>query len=275
MVIGEKMETRVLKKLQTVELDILKQIHRFCERNEIKYSLYAGTALGAVRHEGFIPWDDDVDIVMTRNEYCKFIKAWKQNPIAGFFMENTDTDEKCSINHTKIRKNGTILLSAGEDITQGHHGIWIDIFVFDKVKIGFWSENSIYYNGLKRVLLTRGNRRSSTDNIRKKVIKKILSLVPENIRKNQLKKANHNIQKYDLLEDNFRWSDTSAVQYIKVQFPKELTSSYTKIQFEDNEFLIFEDYDTLLKIEYGDYMKLPPLEEQICKHNPVQILFED
>lgn len=269
------METEVLKKLQAVELDILKQIHSFCERNDIKYSLYAGTALGAVRHKGFIPWDDDVDIVMTRNEYYKFIKAWKQNPIAGFFMENTDTDKECSINHTKIRKNGTILLSAGEDIEQGHHGIWIDIFVFDKVKIGFWSENLIYYNGMKRILMTRGNRRSSVDNIRKKVIKKVLSLVPENIRKNQLKKANHNIQRYNLLEDNFRWSDTSALQYIKVQFPKELTNSYTKIQFEDNEFLIFEEYDTLLKVEYGDYMKLPPLEEQICKHNPVQILFEE
>lgn len=267
------MEKEVLRKLQLVELDILKQIHRFCLSNEIKYSLYAGTALGAVRHKGFIPWDDDIDIVMTRNEYNKFIKTWNEKPIDGLFMENTETDEKCSINHTKIRKEGTVLLSAGEDKEQGHHGIWIDIFVFDKVKSGFWSEKSIYYNGIKRILLTRGNRRSSTDSIGKKMMKKILSFIPEEIRQKKLKKANCNIQKYNLLENDFMWVDTSAAQYIKLRFPKALTNSYVEILFESEHFLIFKDYDTLLTIEYGEYMKLPALEERICKHSPVQITF--
>lgn len=267
------MEKENLEKLQKVELDILKQIHEFCVMYDIKYSLYAGTALGAVRHQGFIPWDDDVDIVMTRDEYRKFVKQWNQTPLNGYFMENTETDEECSINHTKIRKDGTVLLSKGEDESQGHHGIWIDIFVFDKVKKGFWGEKVIYYNGVKRVLMTRGNRRNSSDSLAKKILKRVLSLIPKKIQRKQLQKANERVQKYNYLKDDFVWADLSAVQYIKVRFPKELTEEYIKIAFENECFMIFKEYATLLRIEYGDYMRLPSEEERVCKHNPIKIQF--
>lgn len=269
------MKDDILRKLQKVELDILKQIHEFCMMHDIKYSLYAGTALGAVRHKGFIPWDDDVDIVMTRDAYTKFMKQWNQTPINGYFMENTETDGECPINHTKIRKEGTVLLSSGEDENQGHHGIWVDIFVFDKVKEGFWGEKVIYYNGIKRVLMTRGNRRNSSDSLSKKILKRTLSLIPKKIQRKQLQKANKNIQKYNYLKDDFVWVDPSAVQYIKVQFPKELTEQYSEISFENEKFMIFKDYTTLLRIEYGDYMKLPPEAERVCKHNPIKIQFNE
>lgn len=268
------MEKENLQKLQKVELDILKQIHEFCIMHDIKYSLYAGTALGAVRHQGFIPWDDDVDIVMIRDEYRKFVKQWNQTPINGYFMENTETDEGCSINHTKIRKDGTVLLSNGEDESQGHHGIWVDIFVFDKVKKGFWGEKVIYYNGIKRVLMTRGNRRNSSDSLAKKTLKRVLSLIPKKIQRKQLQKANERIQKYNYLTDGFVWVDPSAVQYIKVRFPKELTEEYIEIAFENECFLIFKEYAVLLRIEYGDYMRLPSEEERVCKHNPIKIQFD-
>lgn len=267
------MKKEILQKLQKVELDILKQIHGFCMVYGIKYSLYAGTALGAVRHQGFIPWDDDVDIVMVRDEYIKFVKQWNETPISGYFMENTETDAECPINHTKIRKDGTVLLSNGEDESQGHHGIWIDIFVFDKVKKGFWGEKVIYYNGVKRVLMTRGNRRNGSDFLIKRTLKSVLSLIPKKTQWKQLQKANKRIQKYNYLTSNFMWVDPSAVQYIKVKFPKELTEEYSEIVFEKEKFLIFKNYTTLLRIEYGDYMKLPSEEERVCKHNPVKIKF--
>lgn len=270
-----KMKKEILQKLQQVELDILKQIHEFCVEYGIKYSLYAGTALGAVRHHGFIPWDDDVDIVMTRDEYTKFVKQWNKVHITGYFMENAETDEECPINHTKIRKEGTVLLSSGEDENQGHHGIWVDIFVFDKVKEGFWGEKVIYYNGIKRVLMTRGNRRNSLDSLSKKFLKRTLSLIPKKIQRKQLQKANKRIQKYNCLTNDFVWVDPSAVQYIKIQFPKELTEQYSEIEFENEKFMIFKDYTTLLRIEYGDYMKLPPEKERVCKHNPVKIQFNE
>lgn len=268
------MDKEKLQKLQKAELDILKQIHKFCITYDIKYSLYAGTALGAVRHQGFIPWDDDIDIVMTREEYIKFVKQWNQNSIDGYFMENTETDVECSINHTKIRKDGTLLLSKGEDESQGHHGIWVDIFVFDKIKKGFWVEKFIYYNGIKRVLMTRGNRRNKSDSLIKKILKGTLSLIPNEIRRKQLQKANAKIQQYNYLTDDFWWADLSAIQYMKVHFPKELTEEYDQIIFEKENFFIFKNYDILLTTEYGDYMELPPKEERVCKHNPVKVRFD-
>lgn len=269
------MDYDILRKLQNVELDILKQIHEFCVLYDIKYSLYAGTALGAVRHKGFIPWDDDVDIVMTRDEYSKFVKRWRKNPIDGYFMENSETDKECPINHTKIRKDGTILLSNGEEESQGHHGIWVDVFVFDKIKKGFWGEKVIYYNGVKRVLMTRGNREITYDSLVKNILKRVLSFMPKQFQMSQLQKSNKNIQKYNYLKDDFVWVDPSAVQYIKVQFPKELTEQYSEILFENEKFMIFKDYTTLLRIEYGDYMKLPPETERVCKHNPIKIQFNE
>ena len=88
------MDNKLLRDLQLTELEILKVVHKFCEKNDIKYSLYAGTALGAVRHKGFIPWDDDVDIVMTRDEFEKFCLKWKQNPVEGYYFQNPNDYNK-------------------------------------------------------------------------------------------------------------------------------------------------------------------------------------
>lgn len=127
------MEKYVLETLQNTEYEILCAIDLFCKVNGIRYSLYGGTLIGAVRHQGFIPWDDDIDIVMLRDQYTKFCESWKANPISGYYLENYETDFYTQNTHTKIRKNGTVLLSDVEDESIGHHGIWIDIFVMDKV----------------------------------------------------------------------------------------------------------------------------------------------
>lgn len=114
-----------LKILQEVELEILSVVDDFCKKHRIPYSLYAGTALGAVRHRGFIPWDDDVDIAMTRENLNKLILAWKKNPLSGYYLETCLDDPYCGTSHVKLRKDDTILLSKGEDETKGHHGIWL------------------------------------------------------------------------------------------------------------------------------------------------------
>ena len=129
------METDVLNKLQETEFEILVEIARFCRDNHICYSLYGGTLLGAVRHKGFIPWDDDIDIVMTRDQYTRFCNEWKSKPIAGYYLENFETDKHTQNVHSKVRKDGTVFLSDIENEKIGHHGIWVDIFVMDKVPI--------------------------------------------------------------------------------------------------------------------------------------------
>ena len=269
------MDNDVLKRLQTTELEILKQIHLFCELNDIKYSLYAGTLLGAVRHKGFIPWDDDIDIVMTRSEYSKFCTAIKNKPIKGLYFENYEIDPFCGTCHSKVRKEGTLLLQEGEDENIGHHGIWVDIFPLDKISRERKFADKTRAIGRSIVFLTRSNVKNSEDQFIKKLIRRIVRFVPINIRMQLLKnKSEQLIYLDELITDNYSWASMSTLQNIDLyRFPKEITEEYTEIVFEDSKFMTFKDYDEFLKLIYGDYLQLPPKSEQVFRHSPVKVVF--
>ena len=123
----------ILKELQKCELEIMDVIHNFCVENGIKYSLADGTSLGAYRHKGFIPWDDDIDIMMLREDYEKFIDVWKNSRIEGYILQNYDTNADFGQNFTKIRKDHTCFLQPGEDDKSYHKGIFVDIVPRDRV----------------------------------------------------------------------------------------------------------------------------------------------
>ena len=266
------MDNKLLRDLQLTELEILKVVHEFCEKNDIKYSLYAGTALGAVRHKGFIPWDDDVDIVMTRDEFEKFCLKWEQNPVEGYYFQNpNDYNKKIfNINHGKIRKDNTILLSEGEDLNDGHHGVWVDIFVLDKVKDSFFGRKSIYFWAFIRIIFSRTGIYCNVNCILK-ILFKIFNFIPKSFNEKVILIANKKVQKYINLSSGYEWVDLSTITCFKIYFPKILVEKFTKIRFEDSDLIIFDDYDELLTLEYGDYMQLPSVEERVCKHNPVKI----
>lgn len=266
------MDKDIVRNLQLTELDILKVVDKFCKEHNIKYSLYAGTALGAVRHKGFIPWDDDVDIVMTRNEYEKFCEKWSKYPIEGYYFQNPNdySDRISNINHGKIRKDNTILLSEGEDLNDGHHGVWIDIFILDKVKDSFWGKKSIYLWGLVRAIFSRKEISYDVNGLVKAVFK-VLNSVPYGMKKSIIKIANKKVKKYNNLNLKYEWVDLSTITCFKIYFPKMLIEEYSQIKFEDSDLSIFKDYDKLLTLEYGNYMELPPVEERVCKHKPTKI----
>ena len=117
------MNDETLKKLQETELVILRFVDNFCKTYNIKYSLFSGTALGAVRHKGFIPWDDDVDIFMERAEYNKFKKKWEEINPEGYFLQDPETSDE-PINHSKVRKNGTVFVSKGMEENNVNNGIF-------------------------------------------------------------------------------------------------------------------------------------------------------
>lgn len=269
------MEIELLRKLQDVELSTLVAIDDFCRKYEIKYSLYAGTMLGAIRHSGFIPWDDDVDIAMTRPEYAKFCEAIRTHPLEGHFFESYETDRNCGICHGKVRRLNTLFLQHGDIESVGHHEVWVDIFPLDKIPIGRGA-GKVKRIGMRAVLLARANVVRLTDNRGLKALRVVLRMIPEDLRRRLLISGTKTLEDNSKrIEDEYEWVSMSTLGNINsVRFPKSVCESYKEVPFQDHSFMSFRDTDKMLTILYGDYMKLPPLEERVCRHNPVKLVVD-
>lgn len=123
-----------LRKLQLTELELLVEFDRICRKNNIVYILGYGTMLGAVRHKGFIPWDDDVDVFLMRDEYERFCDACEKDlDKEKFFLQNWETDKNFNSGYAKLRRNNTHYVRVGQEKMKYHNGIYIDIMVFDKI----------------------------------------------------------------------------------------------------------------------------------------------
>lgn len=273
------MEKELLRKLQMEELAILEEIDCFCREYGIHYSLYGGTALGAVRHGGFIPWDDDLDIVMTRHHYNKFCKEWMLHHPKGYFLQNAETDIRCGINHTKIRKENTLFISENDPtgLKSTHQGIWIDILIWDKVPDNGAKAGYLYWNLVRSLLYTRGYTRNNNESFSKKFAKGLLLMIPERVCKRRMHHINHSLQRYSKMKEGYSWMSLSCFSIIKKQekYPADIAYKYTTIPFEGRRMMIFKDYQRMLEINFGDFWKLPPVEERVCGHNPVKIVFGD
>lgn len=267
------MDNDTLKKLQEVEYQILVDIDAYCRSNNIKYSLYAGTMLGAVRHGGFIPWDDDVDVAMTRTEYTKFCNCIQEKPMVGYHFYNYENDRNSINCHGKVRKERTLLLQEGEIETVGDHGIWVDIFPLDKIPLTERHSSETAKIGRDLVFLTRANGQRTNENVKRKIIRKFLKLIPG--RFERMKRNAERLRELDKkITDNYEWASMSTLENIeKIRFPKEMLESYSALSFNGTDFMSFADYKGMLTLIYGDYMQLPPESKRVCGHTPAKIQF--
>lgn len=269
------MDNETLKRLQGVEFEILKRVDDFCEKQGVSYSLFAGTALGAVRHKGFIPWDDDVDLAMTRTEFDRFCTLWSENPPDGYYLESILTDERCGTCHAKVRKEGTVFLSDGEIESEGHHGIWVDIFPLDKVSANKKKRAEKLRRGRELVFLTRANVNSARDNFQKRLVRSVFKLIPRALRRKRILRIHRWLAEHmeDGAEEGYVWVDMSTLKTIAThRFSLNLENGYVLAEFGGAQFPLFSEYDSMLTRLYGDYMQLPP-ESERSNHHPVKIKF--
>ena len=226
------------RQCQLVMLRMLKILHFLCEKHHIRYFLLYGSLLGAVRHKGFIPWDDDMDIGMTRDDYEKFIsKAVPELP-NDIFFQNSITDKYYPASYmveARLRDK----YSKYTDNYKYHDGLQVDIFVFDKAYLPF-QPLIVLENALLRLF--------RSDRIRPKILKKIASL------SDRLVYSNSFYYKYYHLFLHLRIMREDDI------FPLK------KLQFEDTEIYVPNKYDKCLKEIFGDYMKLPPENERKGHH---------
>ena len=263
----------VLKQLQNVQIEILNIIDNICRENGLRYSLYAGTLLGAVRHNGFIPWDDDLDVCMPREDYNKFIFLWDKLNIQGYILQNKDNTSKFTQSFSKIRKNNTCFLQTKEESGKYHTGIFVDIFPVDRIPTGKIKRLLYIWSCMKYQLYTREFIPSEEKLIIKVVAMLLLKIVPDKKRE----KARKDFEKKLLIYDKDKSSDIIFIETMgtmKKIMPYTLLDDYVYLQFGEKKYMCFKMWNEYLTKKYGDYMNLPPENERKWKHHPIILNFE-
>lgn len=270
------LEGNELRKLQMCELLIADEIKRVCEKNNIRYFIVAGTLLGAVRHGGFIPWDDDMDFGMLREDYDRFVEVCQKELSPDYVLQTWDTDENYPFSFGKLRLNNTHIMESFSSPSNSHDGIFVDIFPFDNAPDNYneRKKQERRYYLYKRVLwIKKGygqniKEESMIKHIKYNVSKRLCSPVPYRKVKNQFDKI---IRKYNGYKTNrvvFDAPYSYEKNCIDIQWAKDLNV----YEFEGHSYPGIRDYDAYLSHLYGDYMTLPP-EDKRHSHDIVKVDF--
>ena len=259
-----------LQEIQGVGLEIMKDIHSFCVNNGIRYSLAYGSLLGAIRHKGFIPWDDDIDIMMPRPDFELFSVLYKSHDC---FEMSSVYDAETYVNYTRVYDTRTLVKLPAWPARHGV-GVWVDIFPIDGVSDQIDERKKQFENLRHYTSLLMEWRRYISRIHQGKLLTKIKAIYDIIV----FKVTNH-------FESVHRWHDEilkicknhpfgkteycSSLVCVDANktgrqevFPASCFSDYQLSSFNDSEFFIVTKYDEILTTIFGDYLKLPPVEER-------------
>lgn len=246
-------------------MDVLDVVDRFCMTNDITYSMGCGTLLGAIRHKGYIPWDDDIDIYMLRKDYEKFILSFPEE-FHNIKIASLERDKKWTRAYAQAYDNRTVMQDAGNKYQVG---VGIDIFPIDYVPEEEFEWKK--YNRRRRFLqklyvmksLSFCSKRSFVKNVLIFIFKIILFAIP-------LRTIGYWIDRYakKWINSNSAFVfENSQGSGLRNRFDANLFKEVIPLPFEDRYFMGFKDSDNYLRNSYGDYMQLPPKEKQITHHS--------
>lgn len=257
-----------LDEIKKRQLSMLAWIDGLCREEGIDYSIAYGTMIGAVRHGGYIPWDDDVDLFMTRDNLRKFIRSFNQIQNSGFHILNWENNY---FNFTKVIDSSTIV-TEDNDYNVRNYGVWLDIFPVDYLPDPKSTEAKTKYQKMNRYLKLsqiRGMhyRHYKTMGFPKNIIwltlRILLSIFP----------LGHFGKIVDSTYLGYNDAPTDFMGYLPQcqlesnTFPSHYFGDYIDMKFDGIKVRCLKEYDAMLKGYYGDYMKLPPENERVSGHN--------
>lgn len=270
------MDEPTKEKLRSTELGILDEIVRICEKYDINYFLAYGTLLGAVRHKGFIPWDDDVDIAMPREDYNKFKEICKTELDEQYILQNHETEPSYwhGISQIKVRKGNTLFEEPWVSNLDVHKGIFVDIFVLDHAKKqeGILQDiQAILFKITQGMMWHKVVVASQNDSsLKHKFIVSVASLFKlENLIKMQKKIISINRDE----DSSYYIHFGGRYDHRKKTMPKDVFHPPTKVEFEGKRYNAPNDWNYYLTRIYGDYMEIPP-EDKKGSHNPERVIVE-
>lgn len=264
----------IIRKMQAIELDMLKEVDKICRENDIQYQVDGGTLLGAVRHRGFIPWDDDVDIRMLRADYDRFCEICKVKlNREKYFLQTHETDEGYRWGYARILRNGTYFSRENQEMLTMKRGIFIDIFPCDGMP-----ENTVgkgIYNFTcfvaRKILYSPVGAQHEKKWV-KRVAYKIVGIIPKQFA----------FLLFSILIEKYRNKDTKLIRTLgwngseeNIGFLREWMLESCELDFEDMKVKAPVAYNDFLNFMFGeDYMTPPSEDKRIPKHTATVIEFE-
>lgn len=257
-----------IEELKKLQVEILLKVHQFCQDNSIEYSLDSGTLLGAIRHKGYIPWDDDIDVIMTRPNYDKFIKSFNGYS-DNYYVLAPELNWKYYAPYANVCDKRTVL----QELTIGHNnielGVKIDIFPID----GCPDEYDAYIRMHKKL------RNLNNDLLSKRV--KLNRYIHINFKRSivlflfRLKNAFRSYTKIqkeiNKLSTSYDYNKSAFATLFVCPFKplhvkKAVFESFVDVDFEGYKLKGIKDFDIYLTALYGNYMQLPPENERVYQH---------
>ena len=263
------MSEQELRAVQLTQIKLISEVDRICKKNNIQYNMVGGTMLGAIRHSGYIPWDDDADIGFLRSEYEKFRKACKTDLDEDrFYFQDCRDTKGYRWGYGKLRMKNTKFVRLNQEYMPYQQGISIDIMPFDNVPDGYIAKRlHMFKCFLYRKIFWSAVGRFTDKSVFKRFIYSLLYLIPEE----------NLFNNYQRFIDACSKKSTKCVRILTFPTPKGVYGYdrkwYTELQnyqFENLTLPGAKDYDGYLKIKYKDYMKMPPKEKR--KIHPISSL---
>lgn len=260
------MKEILIDELRELQMQILDYVDAFCRKNSIRYTISGGTLLGAIRHGGFIPWDDDMDIQMLRSEYNRFTELWNQQKGEhGFYgLINIESGNNMGYPFGKVHDTRTVTYIGNLKRT----GVYIDVFPVDNVRgeddfekrhgeiKELYKKRSVCFS----ILRSRCEKTSLKQRLRQFIMN------PHMTYEEVAEKINDLAMKYSKEDCPYVFEMIAGMQ-CKKMIPSVVFDEYDEIPFENRKYMAVKDYDTYLERTFGNYMQLPPIEKQKSFHH--------
>ena len=269
---------QILRKLQLTELEILIELDRVCRKHNLRYYIVGGTLIGAVRHKGFIPWDDDIDVSMPRKDFDKLCKIAKDEFGTDYFLQTHKTDKKCYFHYAKLKKEGTYFGEDKFEHTALHKGIFMDIFPLDYIPKNK-ALQKVIFRGFSCLTGFICSKEKTSEFLYKNMslpfivtFRIIQCILPKCLllgMRALLAKLSNGLSRKTLLA-----SLSGFHGYPMEISPEKWWAEGCDLEFEGMKVMAPKQYHTLLTHMFGDYMQLPDEKDRI-NHNvdPEKIVF--
>lgn len=255
-----------LREHQLCLLGMLKDLDAVCQANNISYQLFAGSALGAVRHKGFIPWDDDLDVVMLREDYQRFLALAPRELDPATYYVQAEFSEHWPMQFSKLRKNGTACIERYRPRDpKTHQGVYIDIFPCDNLANNALTARAQFLASKVVIAKCLDARGYITDSSLKKIFMGVCHMLPMEANRRLV------MRKKDPESARVHTFFGASRRFARAVYPREWLSESIRVPFEDGLFPISARYDELLRTLYGDYMTPSPEGERAQKVHAVVV----